>query len=149
MSIGLSAALAVIGGVGGLSGVAALARSRAQNKLDTANVEKVEAETESVIVTTTRQLIDGVRQEMDLKVTALEREVGRLRGNLESAYRERDRALAVERRLRLENTQLHAHIESLNSRIESLEARVRVLTTAAELSEASARQAVEDAARDA
>lgn len=113
----LTAVFGSLGALGGLSGIVAWARLAAQNRLDRANADHV-------LVDTAQTLVEALRAEMDRKVTDLEREVGRLRGHLEAATRERDHLRDVERQLREENGHLRQRIEALESRIADLTAQL-------------------------
>lgn len=96
-------------------GVGALLRARWQNRLDKSAARKAEAEAESIELQTARDLISELRAEMDRRVSALTREVGRLQGRLESVAQERDQLLR-------ENRALRRRIERLERRIAELTA---------------------------
>lgn len=113
-------ALAMVGSLGGLSGVVALIRSRAQNNVDKARVGET-------IVHTTRELIDAVRQEMaqlrdstTREIKALNHKVSYLEGKLEAAESERDTLRRIEQVLRTENAELRARIAELDRHIAAL-----------------------------
>jgi len=120
----LATVLTALGSVGGLVGLGAALRVRAQNRFDVAQAQKASAEAEAVMVATARELVSDVRSEMDRKVTGLEREVARLRGSLEAAIRERDWLRDVERQLRAENRHLRERIEALEAQIADLTQRL-------------------------
>lgn len=123
----LAAILAALGGFGGL---ATSLRARAQNRLDDASGRKTEAEAEAIEVSTARDMIRELRAEMDRRVSALDQEIGRMRGHLERTREERDRLAATETALRQENAQLRTRIEELERRIAELTASIAELTAA-------------------
>src|SRR5205809_86187 len=108
-----AAVFALIGSLGGVTGVATLVRSRAQNRLDRASAGVREAEADSIEVRTAREMIGEMRAEMDRRVSSLDRELGRLRGHLEGTRAERDQLRDIETQLRDENHQLRLRVESL------------------------------------
>lgn len=124
--------IALLAAIGG-GGASSFLRARSQNGKD-------EAEAESIEVRTARELIAEVRFEMNRRVSDLDREIGRLRGHLESTRQERDKLLETERSLREENAQLRTRIESLEARI---------LELASELASRSIRRDVLEAAEAA
>lgn len=103
-------------------GIGALLRARWQNRLDKSAARKAEAEAESIELQTARDLISELRAEMDRRVSALTREVGRLQGRLESVAQERDQLHAEAEALRRENRALRRRIERLERRIAELTA---------------------------
>lgn len=111
-------ALALLGALVGGGG--ATLRAKAQNRLDAATSRKADAETDAVEVRTARELIAEIRDEMNRRVSEQDREIGRLRGHLESTIRERDALRAEERALRAENADLRRRIEALETRISDL-----------------------------
>ena len=114
--------LTALGGVLAGGGVGALLRARWQNRLDASAARKAEAEAESIELQTARDLISELRAEMDRRVSALTREVGRLQGRLESVAQERDQIHAEAEALRRENRTLRKRIERLERRIAELTA---------------------------
>jgi regulator of replication initiation timing len=114
---------ALLAACGGLGGLATSMRAKAQNHLDGATARERDAKADSIAVDTARDLIDQIRTEMNRRVSELDRELGRLRGQLEDVVAERNA-------LREENRQL-------KGRVDELESRIRVLTAAKELTEAA------------
>jgi chromosome segregation ATPase len=114
----------IVGALGGVGGLVAFARARAQNTLDAASSRRVDAEAESIEVRTARGLIAEVRAEMDRRVSSLDQEIGRLRGSLEDVRTERDHLREVEATLRSENADLRARIERLEEQIADLTAEL-------------------------
>lgn len=131
---------AIIVALGGLSGFAAAFRSLAQNRLDDASSRKTAAEADAIAVETARDLIQQVREEMNNRVGALDREVARLQGMLDGALAQRDR-------FRQEAENLHRENRELKDRLSRVEERLADVTAA--LQRERKRRAVLEAERDA
>jgi chromosome segregation ATPase len=130
---------ALVAALGGLGGLATSLRAKAQNRLDGAGARLREAEADSIAVDTARDLIAEVREEMNRRVSALDREVARLTGKLDGALEQRDR-------FRAEAENLHRENRELRDRIASLEKRVSDVTEAL-INERERRKALEAASR--